>query len=368
MKKFALLLAFFVFCAPVFAQPYTIEQYLNIKSASAPTFSPDGKKIAYLSNDSGLSQIWMVDLAENKPRMITSYEDNIAFVKWSPAGNGLIFGKAHGGDENTQLFWMANNGIEIKQLTSDPKVRYNFGAWAEDGKKIYYAANKRDRNFFDIYSMDVASAKEELLYQFDGSNSFAAVNGGGTKIIVSRDGSEFSLDNDLYLIDLGTKKETLLTRHSGAAQFGQAYFTADGIVYAHNDKREFISLANMRLKNAADKNDWSDVNRTVSIIDNTNWDIGGVEMRVYGGMMAYTLNREGFSDLYLRKFETDGKPLITVIDTKAEKVTLPAQGVVGGLAFSNDDGKLAFTFSSAKYNTDIWLYDLATKKINSTHT
>lgn len=363
MRKVAVLFALFVFCAPAFSQNYTIQQYLNIKSASAPTLSPDGKKMAYLTNVSGTSQIWMVDLAENKPRQVTSYDDNIRFVKWSPAGNGLVFGKAKGGDENTQFFWMASNGGEIKQLTDDPKVRHNFGKWGEDGKNIYYGSNKRDKNYFDIYSLEVATGKEELLYQQDGSNDLAAVNGSGSKIIVSRDEVELSLDNNLYLIDLQTKKETLLTRHEGAAQFGDVHFTADGIVYAHNDKREFYSLANMRLKNAADKNDWGDANRIVKTIDETNWDIGGIEMRAYGGMIAYTLNREGFSDLYLRKTETDGKPLITVIDAKAEKVPLPAQGIVGGMAFSQDDSKLAFTFSSAKYNADIWVYDLETKKL-----
>ncbi len=202
-----------------------------------------------------------------------------------------------------------------------------------------------------------------MLYQNDGNNDFAAVDGNETKIIVSRDGIELSLDNNLYLIDLKTKQELLLTPHEGSAGFGDVHFTADGIVYAQNDKREFYSLSNMRLKNAADKNDWSDKNREVKILDETNWDIGSIEMQTYASHIAYTLNREGFSDLYLRKTETDGKPLITTIDTKAEKIQLPAQGIVGGLTFSQDESKLAFTFSSAKYNTDIWLYDLAAKKL-----
>ena len=363
MKKLGFFLVFFVLCVPAFAQGYTIQQYLNIKSAGSPTLSPDGKKMAYLTNDSGLTQVWMVDFAENKPRQITSYEDNIGFVRWSPAGNGLVFGKARGGDENTQFFWMANNGIEIRELTKDPKVRHNFGDWSEDGKKIYYASNKRDKNYFDIYSMDIASGKEELLYQYDGSNDFAAVDGSGTKIVVSRDGTELSLDNNLYLVDLRTKQEILLTPHEGSAQFGDVHFTADGIVYAQNDKREFYSLSNRRLKNAANKSDWSDKNSEVKVLDETNWDIGGIQMQTYPSHLAYTINREGFSELYLRKVETDGKPLITVIDAKAEKVALPAQGIVSGLTFSHDESKLAFTFASAKYNTDIWLYDLATKKL-----
>jgi len=79
--------------------------------------------------------------------------------------------------------------------------------------------------------------------------------------------------------------------------------------------------------------------------------------------MAYTVNRDGFSELYLRRVETDGKPLITTVADKQETVKLPAQGIVGGLTFSKDQKKLAFTFNSAKYNTDIWVYDLASKKL-----
>jgi dipeptidyl aminopeptidase/acylaminoacyl peptidase len=363
MRKAALLFAFCVFCVSAYAQPYTIQQYLNIRSANSPTLSADGKHMAYLTNVTGTTQVWMVDLPGGAPKQITSYEDNIGFVKWSPAGNGLVFGKAHGGDENTQFFWMANDGTGIKELTGDPKIRYNFGNWLEDGTKIYYSSNKRNRNYFDIYSMEIASGKEELLYQYDGSNDFSAVNGSGSKIIISRDGTELSLDNNLYLIDLRTKQETLLTPHEGAAQFGDAHFTADGIVYAHNDKREFYSLANMRLKNAANKDAWSDKDREVRILDETPWDLGAIEMQTYSGHLAYTINREGFSELYIRAVETDGKPLITTIDTKAEKVKLPAQGIVGGLTFSNDESKLAFSFSSAKYNSDIWLYDLKTKQL-----
>ena len=45
--SFVLLLISFTFAS---AQPYTIQQYLNIKSAGSPTLSPDGKRMAYLTN------------------------------------------------------------------------------------------------------------------------------------------------------------------------------------------------------------------------------------------------------------------------------------------------------------------------------
>lgn len=363
MKKSLLALLFFAFASVSFAQNYTIQQYLNIKSASGPTFSPDSRQMAYLTNVTGTTQVWVIDLPDGKPRQLTNYDDNVSFVRWLGDGSGLIFGKAKGGDENTQFYWMKSDGTGVKALTDEPGIRHNFGLVSDDSKIIAYTSNKRDRTYFDIYSMEIATGKETLLYQFDGNNSIAAMNDSGTKFIINRDGTELSLDNNLYLVDARTKSEILLTPHTGAAEFGEANFVADGIVFTHNDNREFISLAQMRKKNASG-DDWSDANRETQIIDDSKWDVDDLAMDQYGSEIAYTLNREGFSELYLRKYETDGKPLITVVDKKAEQVKLPAQGIVGGLTFNKDQSKLAFSFSSATQNGDIWVYDLKSKSLS----
>lgn len=351
-------IGFFSFTAS--AQPYTIQQYLNIKSASGATLSPDAKQMAYTTNVTGTSQIWVVDLPKGTPKQLTNYEDNIGFVRWLADGSGLIFGKARGGDENTQFFWMKPDGTGVKELTSDPKVRHNFAGVSKDGKKIYYASNKRDRTFFDIYSMDLATGAETMLYQFDGNINIAAVNDSGSKFILSRSSIEKSLDNDLYMVDVATKKETHLTPHTEASEWSSVEFLADSIVYTTNDKREFEGLGQMRKKNAAG-DDWSEANREVKMIDDQQWDISGVTVSDDGSLMAYTINRDGFSELYLRKIETGGKPLISTIAAKAEQIKLPAQGIAGGMTFSKDGTKMTFSFSSSKHNGDIWLYDLKTK-------
>ena len=205
MRNIIFLFVLLTFCSVAFAQNYSIERYLNIRSAGSPTFSADGNRIAFLTNITGTSQIWMMAAGGGYPEQITAYQDNVGFVEWSPKGNGLIFGKASGGDENTQFFWLSNDGAEIKQLTDNPKVRHNFGAISDDGTKIYYSSNKRDKNFFDIYAMTLADGKEELLYQQDGSNAVAAVAKDGGRFVVSRSSERFSLDNDLYLVNSKTK-------------------------------------------------------------------------------------------------------------------------------------------------------------------
>lgn len=371
MRKFsgmiAVLALLLLSCSVGFAQnnkePYGIDRYLNIRSSTAPALSPDGQHVAFLTNITGTPQVWMIKSGGGWPEQMTFYEDRVDFVQWSPDGAGLLFGKAKGGDENAQLYWMSPDGSQIKALTSDPKVRHNFGGWSHDGKQISYSSNKRDRNFFDVYVMDVATGREELVYQQDGSNEAVAWSFGGRKIIVSHESEQLSLDNDLYLVDLQTKQATHLTPHEGAAQFGNVRFSPDdhSIFFGTNDKREFYSLAQMDLQS-----------KRVDILDNTEWDLDSLEMSPDGGLLAYTINRDGFSELYIRRLDTNGKPLITVLGTKEAPIKLPAKGVVGGLDFSRDtsgeaarDGsKLAFVFNSSRYPSDVWLYDLKTRALS----
>lgn len=374
MKKAIVVFAALLFVAAnicgVAAQTYSIQQYLSISGSTAPRFSRDGVHIAFLSNASGTSQIWSMKLPSGTPKKLTDFEDNVSFFRWIPDGSGIIFGKAKGGDENTQFYWIKPDGTGLRALTDEPGVRHNFGVLSENGEVIAYASNKRNRNFFDIYAMEVASGKETLLYQQDGNNSIAALHPNGSRIIISRDRLEFSLDNDLFLYDVKDKKETLLTPHKEAAQFGAAKFLPDGksLLLAHNDRREFYSLANLRLKNAANSSDWSDGNREIRVLDPTPWDVSDVELPANASKYAYALNREGFSEVFIGDIETDGKPLVTFFKGQPLPIRLPGKGIVSGLEFNHDQTKLAFAFASAARNPDIWIYDLAAKTlVQATH-
>jgi len=360
MKKFLSVFFVLLFVCSVFAQEkYTIQQYLSIRSAGGPSLAPDGKRLFYLTNVTGTSQVWMIDLPAGQPKQITNYEDNVSFVRFSPKGDGVVFGKAVGGNENTQLYWMKADGTGIKELTNSPKVRHNFGDWSADGSKIYYASNKRNPQFFDIYAMTLTDGKEELIYQFDGNNDFADASNNGDKIIVSRSGTELSLDNNLYLVDVKTKKETLLTPHTDASEFSDVEFLPDGdsVIFTSNQDREFSVM--MQIDNLQNPK----MPYVFTIRPEQTWDTEGIAFPETGSRFAYTLNREGFSELHLRKYEVSGKPLITHILADDEIVKLPAQGIVGGLNFSGDGRLLAFTFNSSKNNSDVWLYDVEKKSL-----
>ena len=331
------------------SEGFPIERYLNIRAASSPALSPAGDRVAFLLNVTGTPQVWSVAATGGWPEQLTFYTDRVDFVRWSPDGAAMIFGKARGGDENAQLYWMSADGARVRQLTDSPKIRYNFGAWSADSHYISYASNKRNPNFFDVYRMSILTGEEDLIYQQDGSNAPAAWSPDGRFIVVSRSSDTLSLDNDLYLIELATKKVTHLTPHEGAAQFGDVHFTRDNraLILSTNVAGEWQSLARMDL-----------ATRRIESATDALWDTDASEMSADGRLLAYALNREGFSELYVRKLTDAG-----VAEGRDTPVVLPGKGVVGGLVFSQDGRKLAFAFAGARFNSDVWLYDLKTRKL-----
>ena len=339
---------------PASHEPFGIERYLNIRSATSSALSPTGDQIAFLTNISGTAQVWMVNAQGGWPHQMTFFPDRVDFISWSPDGSGLIFAKSIGGDENAQLYWLAPDGSQIRLLTSEPKVRHNFGGWSHNGKQISYASNQRNRDFFDIYVMDVATGNSQLVHQQDGANAPVAWSVDGRRLVVSHVNEQLSLDNDLYLVDIATKTATHLTPHEGAAEFSDVRFMPDGqsLLFTTNHKGEFQSLAQMEL-----------ASRRVEILDDAQWDVAAIEVSDNGGMLAYTLNRDGFSELYVRRLNTDGKPLITNLGSKGLPVKLPGKGVLSGLSFSRDGHKLALVFDGARFNADVWIYDLQARTL-----
>ena len=89
--------------------PYDIERYLNVRSAAAPSVGPNGE-LAFLTNTTGVNQVWRLDEPGAWPEQLTFEDEPIAFASWSPERPELVFGMDEGGNERTQLFRLAGWG------------------------------------------------------------------------------------------------------------------------------------------------------------------------------------------------------------------------------------------------------------------
>jgi dipeptidyl aminopeptidase/acylaminoacyl peptidase len=61
------------------------------KRDSDPKFSPDGRRLAFLSDREGGSQIWVLDITGGEPVKATSFPTDIGGFRWSPDGKWFVF-------------------------------------------------------------------------------------------------------------------------------------------------------------------------------------------------------------------------------------------------------------------------------------
>ena len=99
----------------------TIARMAKIGSCYSPTFSPDGKQIAFVSDMTGVPQVWTVGVEGGWPRQVTALDDQVGGVSWSPVGNWLAFSMALGGGMNQQVYVIRADGQKMKRLTDGGK-------------------------------------------------------------------------------------------------------------------------------------------------------------------------------------------------------------------------------------------------------
>lgn len=107
-----------------------------------PQLSPDGSRLAYVSDQDGALAVWLSKPDGTDPfRLVSSPLGGSP--DWSPDGNNIVFDSAQG-DGYAQIYVVGINGGAPTAITSGPYK--NGGAtWSADGKWIYFASNRSGR-------------------------------------------------------------------------------------------------------------------------------------------------------------------------------------------------------------------------------
>ncbi|HET7037291.1 MAG TPA: S9 family peptidase [Thermomicrobiaceae bacterium] len=121
-------------------RPIEIEDLARIKYAGEPRISPDGTRVAYVVTEVDLpgkryqSAIWLANAdGTGQPRRFTAGESKDTAPRWSPDGERLAFLSDR--DGKNQLYVLALAGGEAVQLT-DLKHGVADPAWSPDGGRL----------------------------------------------------------------------------------------------------------------------------------------------------------------------------------------------------------------------------------------
>jgi dipeptidyl aminopeptidase/acylaminoacyl peptidase len=206
-----------------------IDMKLFFKNGDKTGFqiSPDGNFYSYLANYKEMYNVFVQKVGDKDAVRVTNDTlRSISNYLWK--GNRIVYSQDIGGDENFQLFSVTAAGTDLKALTPFPGYRTDimddlkFISGKE--KELLVLINKRDKQYFDPYLLNIETGQLTLLYENKQNyDSWYTDNSGVIRMATKTDGV-----NITYLYR-NTEKDSFneLLTTSFKEQFSPQSFEAD---------------------------------------------------------------------------------------------------------------------------------------------
>jgi Tol biopolymer transport system component len=190
----------------------------NRAGDGVPTYSANGKKIAFDSNRSSIDDIFTMNANGTNQKRLTTSRRPDRFPSWSPDGNKIAFASLRHG--TWDIYVINQDGSGLTRLTSSPVLDVD-PAWSPDGNKIAFVRQGK------IYVMKAARESATNRAQPLTSDSGRAIEGddldwspNGNKIaFTSSQDPTFEGDTDISTIRADGSHQRRLTNADGHDAF-----------------------------------------------------------------------------------------------------------------------------------------------------
>ncbi len=142
---------------------------------NSPVFSPDGSRIAYVTDDADGLRVYVKELNTGETTRIEALRDgNYMTPAWSPDGRTLAFA-VHGGARSGIFTWDAERKCCLTNLT-ESRFDDISPTFSSDGRMLAFNSNRLGTTIPQIYVMPSAGGTPELLspYQFRQGGYYSA--------------------------------------------------------------------------------------------------------------------------------------------------------------------------------------------------
>lgn len=116
-------------------------RFLTLGSATAltPRYSPDYKRLLYLSYVDGNPRLYVYNIGSGKQVLVSTSNNPTFAPRWSPDGRSILYSMAVGG--NTDIYRVSSSGGKSTRLTSAPGIDIG-GSYSPDGRKIVFESDR----------------------------------------------------------------------------------------------------------------------------------------------------------------------------------------------------------------------------------
>jgi dipeptidyl aminopeptidase/acylaminoacyl peptidase len=322
---------------------HDVERYLNIRRAYGASVGPDGNRVAFLTDTTGVPQVWSLDGPGRWPDQHTFYDERVTFASWSPTRPELVFGMDQGGNEREQLYRLDATDGTIRNLTERPDAKHWWGGWSNDGDRFAFASNRRDESVFDVYvqDRDAVGTAAELVSEGDGWLTLGGWSPDDTRLTVTESYSNF--DQDVSVLDVETGEVSHVTPHDGDVRFESVAWGPEGenLYLVSDADADTLSLVRLDLETLGRS----------TVVDGGEWNVDGVAVHQESRRLVYSRNVDGDTEL------VSGE--LTGPDT-VEEFPAPAmpRGVAGGVSFGPDGDWFACTVSRPDDTANVYAVDV----------
>jgi dipeptidyl aminopeptidase/acylaminoacyl peptidase len=141
-----------------------VTEIAGTAGAWCPALSPDGDRIAYVSDRSGLPRLELASLGqETAPAVLSGPDEEVVSVAWSPDGSWLAYLVSPGGSICAELHAVRPDGSDHRVVAGeDPRATVFAGSWTGPG---HYACSiaAGDGPDADVVLVDVATGAHRTL-------------------------------------------------------------------------------------------------------------------------------------------------------------------------------------------------------------
>ncbi|HEV8377165.1 MAG TPA: hypothetical protein VGR38_13125, partial [Candidatus Polarisedimenticolia bacterium] len=201
-----------------------------------PVFSPDGKRIAFVSDRLGPRDIWILDLETRQQSRLQLPGEYLAvnFPAWSPDGRLLDITRF--GQGEIQSIWLVASDGSHAEVLVDSRAGTQGGPFSPDGKSVLYASQVN--GIGQLFTVDVARRKTRQLTSSAGDKYVGAWSPDGKWIAFS---SNVEGSVQLWRMPAAGGKEERLT--TGDERMRHAFYSPDGRwIYVQPSHRNLYRL------------------------------------------------------------------------------------------------------------------------------
>jgi len=326
----------------------SIEKLYMTRQVGGPTWSPDGKTVAFISNLSGRNNLWLVPAEGGWPMQLTVSDQRQTSPAWSPDGKWIAYMSDYDGDEQWDIFLVSPKTGQVVNVTKTREIAEESPTWSPDGRYLAYMVKPKTSSVFeiDVYDTLMRQVKHLTTGTAKDRMNVAPIWSRDGKFIVYTQEQSKGTDSNIFVADVATAQSTLLTPHEGASLYAANDISPDGkhILITSNAGNGYQNAGLLDI-----------VTKKIHWLTQDKWEVSGENFSPDGRYLTYTANVDGNTDIYLYEIAT----------AKARALPLPKglnQPAGSPSPFTRDSSRLLYYHNGPTAPGDLWVYSMADAK------